>query len=140
MIVGLLPLLVDINYFSVIWVFRTKSCSSPVTLCEFRGISLPLHDLCIQLFQLRLSRRQGKRSNMNAKGLSGKTSFIPEYNIIHRFSTKFKIRSCFLMNINRDHVSLETKYCSVGVFLIVTPSKPFVLVFDFSALLGDNLN
>ncbi len=35
-------------------------------------------------------------------GLSGKTSFIPEYNTIHRFSTKFKIRSCFLMNINRE--------------------------------------
>ncbi len=29
--------------------------------------------LSIQLFQLRLSRRQGKRSNMSAKGLSGKT-------------------------------------------------------------------
>ena len=45
---------------------------------------------------------KGKRSNMSAKGLSGKTSFIPEYITIHRFSTKFKIRSCFLMNINRD--------------------------------------
>ena len=54
----------------------------------------------IQLFQLRLSRRQGKRSNTSAKGLSGKISFIPEYITIHRFSTKFKIRSCFLMNIN----------------------------------------
>ncbi len=32
---------------------------------------------------------------MSAKGLSGKTSFIPEYVTIHRFSTKFKIRSCF---------------------------------------------
>ena len=39
---------------------------------------LTLH-LGIQLFQLRLSRRQGKRSNMSAKGLSGKTNFIPEY-------------------------------------------------------------
>ncbi len=48
---------------------------------------------------------------MSAKGLSGKTSFIPEYITIHRFSTKFKIRSCFLMNINRDYVSLETKFC-----------------------------
>ncbi len=45
---------------------------------------------------------------MNAKGLLGKTSFIPEYIIIHRFSTKLKIRSCFLMNINRDYVFLET--------------------------------
>ncbi len=78
---------------------------------------------------------------MSAKGLSGKTSFIPEYITIHRFSTKFKIRSCFLMNINRDYVSLETKFCSVCVFLIVTScSKLFALVFDFSALLGDNLN
>ena len=77
---------------------------------------------------------------MSAKGLSGKTSFIPEYITIHRFSTKFKIRSCFLMNINRDYVSLETKFCSVCVFLIVTPSKLFALVFDFSALFGDNLN
>ena len=40
------------------------------------------------------------------------------------------------MNINRDYVSLETKFCSVCVFLIVTPSKLFALVFDFSALLG----
>ncbi len=94
----------------------------------------------IQLFQLRLSRRKGKKSNMSAKGLSRKTSFIPEYITIHRFSTKFKIRSCFLMNINRDYVSLKTKFCSVCVFLIVTPSKLFALVFDFSALLGDNLN
>ena len=57
--------------------------------------------VCIQLFQLRLSRRQGKRSNMSAKGLSGKTSFIPEYIAIHRFSTKFKIRPCFLMSKSR---------------------------------------
>ena len=77
---------------------------------------------------------------MSAKGLSGKTSFIPLYITIHRFSTKFKIRYCFLMNINRDYVSLETKFCSVCVFLIVTPSKLFALVLDFSALLGDNLN
>ncbi len=77
---------------------------------------------------------------MSEKGLSGKTSFIPAYIAIHRCSTKFKIRSCFLMNIYRDYVSLETKFCSVCVFLIVTPSKLFVLVFDFSALLGDNLN
>ena len=53
---------------------------------------------------------------MSAKGLSGKTSFIPEYITIHRFCTKFKIRSCFRMNINRDYVSLETKFCSVCVF------------------------
>ncbi len=58
----------------------------------------------MQLFQLRVSRRKGKRSNMSAKGLSGMTSFIPEYITIHKFSTKFKIRSCFFMNINRDHV------------------------------------
>ena len=77
---------------------------------------------------------------MRAKGLSGKTSFIPEYITIHRFSTKFKIRSCFLMNINHDYVSVETKFCSVCIFLIVTSSKLFALVFDFSALLGDNLN
>ena len=53
---------------------------------------------------------------MSAKGFSGKTSFIPEYITIHRFSTKVKIISCFLMNINRDYVSLETKFCSVCVF------------------------
>ena len=34
--------------------------------------------------------------------LIGKDCFIPEYITIHRFSTKFKIRACFLMNINRD--------------------------------------
>ena len=77
---------------------------------------------------------------MSVRGLSGKTSFIPEYITIHRFSAKFKIRSCFLMNINRDYVSVETKFCPVCVFLIVTPSKHFALVFVFSALLGDNLN
>ncbi len=53
---------------------------------------------------------------MSAKGLSGKTNFIPEYITIHRFFTKFKIRSCFLMNINRDYVSLETKFCIVCIF------------------------
>ncbi len=77
---------------------------------------------------------------MSAKGLSGNTSFIPEYITIHRCSTKFKITSCVLMNINRDYVSPETKFCSVCVFSIVTPSKLFGLVFDFSALLEDNLN
>ncbi len=41
------------------------------------------------------------------------------------------------MNINRDCVSLETKFCSVCVFSIVTPSKLFALVFDFFALLKD---
>ncbi len=51
--------------------------------------------ICIQLFQLRSSQRQGKRSNTSAKGLSGKTSFIPEYITAHRFSTKFKIKSYF---------------------------------------------
>ncbi len=44
------------------------------------------------------------------------------------------------MNINCEYVSLETKFCSFCVFLIVTPSKLIALVFDFSALLGDNLN
>ncbi len=68
---------------------------------------------------------------MSAKGLwriHTNIRFIPGYITIHRFSTKFKIRSCFLMNINRDYVSLETKFCSVCVFV--------ALVFDFSALLG----
>ncbi len=59
--------------------------------------------------------KEGERSNMSAKGLSEKTSFIPEYITIHRFSTKFKIKSCFLMNVNRDYVSLETSFCSVCV-------------------------
>ena len=36
-------------------------------------------------------------------------------------------------------VSPETKFCSVCVFLIVTPSKLFALVFDFSALPGTTL-
>ena len=76
---------------------------------------------------------------MNARGLTGKTSFISEYITIHRFPTKFKIRSCFLMNINRDYVSLETKYCYVCVFLIVTPSKLFALVF-FPLCVGTTLN
>ncbi len=50
------------------------------------------------------------------------------------------ISLCFLMNINHYYVSLETKFCSVCVFLIVTSSRLFALVFDFSALLGNNLN
>ena len=44
------------------------------------------------------------------------------------------------LGVNRDNVSVETKICFVSVFLIVTTSKLFALVFDFSALLGDNLN
>ena len=77
---------------------------------------------------------------MSAKGSSGKTSFIPEYITVRRFSTKFKMRSCFLMNINRDYTYiLETKFCFACVFLIVTPSKLFALVFDFSALRGTTL-
>ena len=40
--------------------------------------------------------KKGKRSNMSAKGLSGKISFIPEYITIHRFSTKFKLDLAFL--------------------------------------------
>ena len=67
-------------------------------------------------------------------------SFILKFITIYKYSTKFKIWSCLLMNINRDYVSLEIKFCSVCVFLIITPSKLFALVFDFSALLGDNLN
>ncbi len=51
--------------------------------------------VCIQLFQLRLSRRKGKRSNMSAKGLSGKTSFIPEYITIRTFSS-LKLDLAFL--------------------------------------------
>ncbi len=77
---------------------------------------------------------------MSSKGLSGKISFIPEYLTIHGFPTKLTIRSCFLLNVNRNYVFLGFKFCSVCVFLIVTPSKLFALVFDFSALLGDNLN
>ena len=59
-----------------------------------------------------------KRENVEyeCERLSGETSFIPEYITIHMFSTKFKIRSWFLMNITRDYVSLETKFCSVCVF------------------------
>ena len=52
--------------------------------------------LGIQLFQLRLSRRQGKRLNMSAKGLSGKTSFIPEYITIHRSQLGLKLDLAFL--------------------------------------------
>ena len=62
---------------------------------------------------------------MSAKSLSGKTSFIPENITIQRYSTQFKIRPCFLMNINRNYVSLETKFCSVCVFLIVTLTASF---------------
>ena len=39
---------------------------------------------------------------MSAIGLSGMTSIIAEYITIHRLSTKYKIKSCLLMNINRD--------------------------------------
>ena len=79
-------------------------------------------------------------SNMSAKGLSRMTSFINEYITIHRFSTYFNIKSCFLMNINRDQESLETKFCSVCVFLIATSSKLFALLFDLFPLLRANFN
>ena len=87
-----------------------------------------------------VSKTKEIRSNMSAKGLSGKTSLISEYINIYRFSTKFKIRSCFLMNINRDYVSLETTIKNTQTEQNFTPSKHFALVFDFSAMLGDNLN
>ena len=47
---------------------------------------------------------------------------LVEYITIHRFSTKFEIKSCFLMNINHDQEPLETKFCSICEFLIVTPT------------------
>ncbi len=57
---------------------------------------------------------------MSVKGLSGMTSFIPEYITIYRFSTKYKIKSCFFMNINRLGsiflgIPIETKFRSVCV-------------------------
>ncbi len=42
-------------------------------------------------------------------------SFIPEYITIYRFFTKFKIKFCFLININHDQESLETKFCLIYV-------------------------
>ncbi len=74
---------------------------------------------------------------MSAKGLSGKTSFIPNTLPFIGFLLSIELN---LVNVNRDYVSLETKFCSVCVFLNVTPSKLFAPVFDFSSLLGDNLN
>ena len=50
---------------------------------------------------------------MSTNGLSGMASFIPEYINIHRFSTKFKIRCCFLVHVSGNKVSLETKFRSV---------------------------
>ncbi len=35
-------------------------------------------------------KRKKVEYTVSAKGLSGKTNFVPEYNIIHRLSTKFK--------------------------------------------------
>ncbi len=43
---------------------------------------------------------------MSAKGLSGKTNFIPEYITIHRFSTKLNLDLAFPVNINRDYVRI----------------------------------
>ena len=62
---------------------------------------------------------------MSTNGLSGMASFIPEYINIHRFSTKFKIRCCFLVHVSGNKVSLETKFRSVCVFLIATHIRPF---------------
>jgi hypothetical protein len=64
-------------------------------------------------FQLRLSPSKAEKSNTSAKGLLG----IAEKLII------------FLAILS----------LSYSTFLAI-PSKPFALVFDFSALLGDNLN
>ena len=58
------------------------------------GTDFPNSD--IQLFQLRLSRRKGKRSNMSAKGLSGKSSFIPETLPFIGFPLSFKLDLAFL--------------------------------------------
>ncbi len=48
---------------------------------------------------------------MSARGLSGRLVLF-HYSTIHRFSTKFKIRSCFLMNI----VSRETQITILRIF------------------------
>ncbi len=80
--------------------------------------------VCIQLFQLRLSPKTREKVEYERERLIGKTSFIPEYIIIHRFSIKFNNGRC-LINISRDYLSLETKFCSVCVFLIVTPMRAF---------------
>ncbi len=58
----------------------------------------------MQLIQLRLHvLKKGEKVEYERERFVGNDySFILEYIIIHRFSTKFKIESCFLMNINRD--------------------------------------
>ena len=61
--------------------------------------------------------------NMSTKDLLGMTSFINEYITIHRFSTKFKIKSCFLMNTNRDQESLEAKFVLFVYFKSPLPAS-----------------
>ena len=50
---------------------------------------------------------------MSAKGLSGKTSFIPEYLTIHKF----------LMNVNRDYVSLDLNFVLFVYFYSSLPAS-----------------
>jgi hypothetical protein len=46
-------------------------------------------------------KKREKLEYEQSKGLLGMTSFIPEYITIHRFSTKYQIKSCLLMNKSR---------------------------------------
>ena len=90
--------LMDKWFYIIILIYSYQQCTTVLHMNNpFMNNPFKVH---IQLFQLRLSWRKGKRSKMSAKSLSGKTSFIPEYITMHVFSTKLKIRSCFLMNIN----------------------------------------
>ncbi len=59
----------------------------------------------IQLFQLRLSRRKGKRSNMSAKGLSGVSFFHFKY-IIALFLTQ----SCINTSQTKSVSSIPTVF------------------------------
>ncbi len=74
---------------------------------------------------------------MSAKGLSGKTSFIPETLPFIGFPLSLKLDLVFLyMNINRDYVSLETKFCSVYFY----SSLPASFSRSYSTFPGDSLN
>ena len=63
----------------------------------------------IQLIQLRLFLRKGKRSKMSAKGLSGKISFIPNIITIQSFplslSTCDVIELFFILYIKQTEIS-----------------------------------
>ena len=102
-------------WFATSMLYQLSYEVKSVRMCDIVQLQF---DICMYTaISIKVVSKKKEKVEYERERLIGKDySFIPEYIIIHRFSTKFKIRSCFLMNINRNYVSLETKFCSVCVF------------------------